>query len=223
MLPPEEAETTGSSGGEEPLLAAPAAAAFALFPPRSFEVGVFAVAAVSREIAPLSFAAAAETEGDADGLMLQVLPVPPPPPRSRCGVEWPESGMEQDGGAEVEVGASGGRLEEEVEEAATPGCCCEEGDADIVVEVDASASMPPLLAPRRCVAVVAVPIRQDAEPPSEKEKSVGEKEKKGERWGTDRGRNDEKKGSARLLPLSRPLKRPTKLNEEGALDSLDPL
>ena len=91
--------------------------------------------------------------------------------------------MEQEGGAEVELGASGGRRLEEEVEAATPDCCCccccEEGDADIddvvVAEVDASVlllSIPPLLAPRRCVAVVAVPIRHDAEPPSEKERRV---------------------------------------------------
>ena len=139
--------------------------------PRSFD-GVFVAveAEVSSEIAPLRlFAAAAETEGDADGRMLQVLLLPFPPP-PRCGVEWPESGMEQEAGAEL--GASGGRLDVDEVEAAT------EGDADDV-EVDASVvpSMPPLLAPRRCVAVVAVPIRQDAEPPSEKEKWQNETER----------------------------------------------
>lgn len=197
-LPPEGAEEhtmgSSSSSGEEPLPPAavaaapapapPAAAAPAPLPPplRSFEDGVFAapvavVAARSESAALLSLA---ETEGDADGLMLQVLllllppaPIPTPSPPPRCGVECPESGMEQEGGAEFEeLGASGGRRRLD-EEAATPGCCCccEEGDADVVVvdvEVEASMlSIPPLLAPRLCVAVVAVPIRQDAEPPSE--------------------------------------------------------
>jgi len=182
----QEEEATGSSGGGGPLLAAAAVAAaaaapaFALPLPRSFD-GVFAVDDVRSDIALLRlFAAATETEGDAEGRMLQVLPPPPgpPPPPPRCGVEWPESGMEQEGGAEL--GASGGRLEveeEEVEAATPPGCC---GDADDVVEVDASVvlSIPPLLAPRRCVAVVAVPIRQDADPPSEKERNDRMREEK---------------------------------------------
>ena len=74
--------------------------------------------------------------------------------------------MEQEGGAEL--GASGGRLEVEVEAAAPQGCC--RGDDDEEVDASVALSNPPVLAPRRCVAVVAVPIRQDAEPPSEKER-----------------------------------------------------
>ena len=59
-------------------------------------------------------------------------------------------------------------MEVDVEAATPPGCCDGDGD-DVEVEVEAAsdaASIPPLLAPRRCVAVVAVPIRHDAEPPS---------------------------------------------------------
>ena len=158
-----EADTTVSSGGEEPLLAtATLAAAFALplpLPPLPLPRSFAAAAAIrSERAALLSLAAAAETETEGEGRMLQVLLLFPPPV-PRCGVECPESGMEQEGGAEV-FGASRGRAEVE---AATPGCCCE---GDVVVEVDASMSIPPLLAPRRCVAVVAVPIRHDAEPPS---------------------------------------------------------
>lgn len=136
----------------------------------------------------MAAAAETETEGEAEGRIPQWLlllcPMFPPP---RCGVEWPESGMEQEGGAEeAEPGASAGRRrldaaadDDDVEvEAATPGSCCR-GDADDVVpEVDASASNPPLLAPRRCVAVVAVPIRHDAEPPSERKRVVEERGEK---------------------------------------------
>ena len=253
VLPPpgaeeeEEEHTTGSSSssGEEPLLAAVApAAAPALFPLRSFD-GVFAAAAaaavaVRSESALLSLA---ETEGDADGLMLQVLLLllllllpPGPTPNPRCGVEWPESGMEQEGGAEAEeLGASGGRRLEEVE-AATPACCCwcwccEEGDADDVVEVGASAlSIPPLLAPRRCVAVVAVPIRQDAEPPSKigREVEWGEREKNkvehGDQSKTGGGKTDDEKRAALacFLSFSQPFVEEIDANEASSTDSIGP-
>jgi len=112
-------------------------------PLRSFD-GVFAADDVRSEIALLSFAAA--TEGEAEGLMLQQLLLPP-----RCGVEWPESGMEHDAGAEVELGASGGRLVKvEEEEEAGDGADDEDAaDADAVVDGSSAESIPPLLAPRR--------------------------------------------------------------------------
>ena len=124
--------------------------------------------------------------------------------------------MEQEGGAEL--GASGGRLEveeEEVEAATPPGCC---GDADDVVEVDASVvlSIPPLLAPRRCVAVVAVPIRQDADPPSGgRGKNEGGKKVRGgdERGGGEKNRRKKKAALACFLS-PRPLK--SHPSEEGA-------